>query len=172
MKHLLLPDYDFDTYLGVTPEFLKSIGKTCVLCDIDNTLVPYDVPNPTDDVCAWVKNMQDAGIKFILVSNNEKERVELFNQPLGVPFMYKSGKPSRRTVRKAMEILGDDKKNAIMLGDQLLTDVITARVSGITAVWVPTIKKVETPFFRFKSAIEKPFIKHYYKKKAKNRGQK
>lgn len=168
MKHLLLPDYDFDTYSGVTPEFLKSINKTCVLCDIDNTLVPYDVPQPTDEVVAWAKSLLDNGIKLILVSNNEKERVELFNEKIGVPTMHKSGKPSRRTVKKAMAILNDDKKNAIMLGDQLLTDVITARVSGITAVWVPTIKKVETPFFRFKSAIEKPFIKHYYKKKGKN----
>ena len=165
MKHLLLPDYDFDTYKGVTPEFLKSIGKNCVLCDIDNTLVPYDVPNPTDDVITWANNLLNNGIKLILVSNNEKERVELFNQPLGLTYLYKSGKPSRRTVKKAMSILKDNKQNAIMLGDQLLTDVITARLSGITAVWVPTIKKVETPFFRFKSAIEKPFIKHYYTKK-------
>lgn len=167
MKHLLLPDYDFDTYKGVTPDFLKSIGKTCVLCDIDNTLVPYDVPHPTDDVCAWVRCLQENGIKIILVSNNEKERVEKFNAPLGIPYLYKSGKPSRRTVKRAVKILEDNKNNAIMLGDQLLTDVITARVSGITAVWVPTIKKVETPFFKFKSAIEKPFIKHYYKKKNK-----
>lgn len=167
MKHLLLPDYDFDTYKGVTPDFLKSIGKTCVLCDIDNTLVPYDVPDPTEDVCLWVKSLQENGIKIILVSNNEKERVEKFDEPLGLPYLYKSGKPSRKTVKRATELLGEDKNNAVMLGDQLLTDVITARVSGITAVWVPTIKKVETPFFRFKSAIEKPFIKHYYKKKNK-----
>ena len=167
MKHPLLPDYDFDTYQGVTPEFLKSIGKTCVLCDIDNTLVPYDQPHPTEEVKTWIKSLTDSGIKFILVSNNEKERVELFNKDIGVPFMYKSGKPSKTTVKKAMAVLNDSKNNAIMLGDQLLTDVITARVSGITAVWVPTIKKVETPFFRFKSAIEKPFIKHYYKKKGK-----
>lgn len=172
MKHLLLPDYDFDTYKGVTPEFLRSIGKTCVLCDIDNTLVPYDVPTPTEDVMAWAKNLLENNIKLILVSNNDKDRVELFNKSIGVPFMYKSGKPSRRTVKKAMQILCDDKKNAIMLGDQLLTDVITARVSGITAVWVPTIKKVETPFFRFKSAIEKPFIKYYYNKKKKQNGEK
>lgn len=167
MKHLLLPDYDFDTYKGVTPEFLKSIGKTCVLCDIDNTLVPYDCPDPTEDVINWVKTLTDAGIKLILVSNNEKDRVEKFNLPLGVPYLYKSGKPSRRTVKRAVAMLNDEKNNAVMLGDQLLTDVITARVSGITAIWVPTIKKVDTPFFRFKSAIEKPFIKHYYKKKEK-----
>ncbi|MBQ4116258.1 MAG: YqeG family HAD IIIA-type phosphatase [Clostridia bacterium] len=167
MKHPLLPDFDFDTYKDITPEFLKSIEKTCVLCDIDNTLVPYDEPNPTDDVCAWVKTITDAGIKLILVSNNEKERVEKFNEKLNLPYLYKSGKPSRRTVKNALRILNGQKKNAVMVGDQLLTDVITARVSGITSIWVPTIKKVETPFFRFKSAIEKPFIKHYYKKKAK-----
>ncbi len=167
MKHLLLPDYDFDTYNGVTPEFLKSIGKTCVLCDIDNTLVPYDCALPTDEVIEWVKLLKQNGIKIILVSNNEKERVEKFNEALGLPYMYKSGKPSRKTVKKALAILGGEKENAVMLGDQLLTDVITARFSGITAVWVPTIKKVETAFFRFKSAIEKPFIKHYYKKKEK-----
>ena len=165
MKHLLLPDYDFDTYKGVTPDFLKSIGKSCVLCDIDNTLVPYDVPLPTEEVTLWAKSLTDNGIKLILVSNNEKERVEKFNAHLSLPYLYKSGKPSRKTVKVAMKKLNDDKKNAIMLGDQLLTDVITARVSGITAVWVPTIKKVDTPFFRFKSAIEKPFIKYYYNKK-------
>ena len=165
MKHLLLPDYDFDTYKGLTPEFLKSIGKTCVLCDIDNTLVPYDVPLPTEDVISWAKTLTDNGIKLILVSNNEKERVEKFNESLSLPYLYKSGKPSRKTVKNAIKKLNDSKENAIMLGDQLLTDVITARVSGITAVWVPTIKKVETPFFRFKSAIEKPFIKYYYNKK-------
>ena len=78
--------------------------------------------------------------------------------------------PSRKTVKNAMKVLGDTKDNAVMLGDQLLTDVLTARLSGITAIWVPTIKKVDTPFFRCKSAIERPFIKHYYKKKeAKNK---
>ncbi len=169
MKHPLLPDYDFDTYKEITPEFLKSIEKNCMLCDIDNTLVPYDVPEPTEDVCLWVKSMTDAGIKVILVSNNEKERVEKFNERLNLPYLYKSGKPSHRTVKNALRILNDEKKNAVMVGDQLLTDVITARVSGITSVWVPTIKKVETPFFRCKSAIEKPFIKYYYKKKAKKK---
>lgn len=170
MKHPLLPDYDFNTYQGVTPEFIKSLGKTCVLCDIDNTLVPYDMPDPTKEVCEWARNMVDSGIKLILVSNNDKERVERFNKDIGVPCLYKSGKPSRKTVKNAMKVLGDTKDNAVMLGDQLLTDVLTARLSGITAIWVPTIKKVDTPFFRCKSAIERPFIKHYYKKKeAKNK---
>jgi len=140
-----------------------------VLCDIDNTLVPYDVPYPTNEVCAWIKTLCENGIKIVLVSNNEKERVEKFNENIGVPYLYKSGKPSKRTVKRALSLVGGKKDSTVMLGDQLLTDVITARVAGITAIWVPTIKKVETPFFRFKSAIEKPFIKCYYNRKEKTK---
>lgn len=168
----MLPDYDFSTYKEITPDFLKSIGKTCVLCDIDNTLVPYDVPSPDSNVISWVNDLRNNGIKLILVSNNQKERVELFNKPLGVLYLYKSGKPSVKTVKKALSVLHENKKNAVMIGDQLLTDIITARISGITAIWVPTIKKVETPFFRFKSSIEKPFIRYYISKKNKTKGEK
>ncbi len=167
MKKYLLPDYDFPTFVGVTPEFLKSIGKNAVLCDIDNTLVPYDQALPTDEVCAWVRNLLDNGIKIAFVSNNEKERVEKFNENIGIPYLYKSGKPSRKTVKRGTQLLGSTYEETVMLGDQLLTDVLTARISGITAIWVPTIKKVETPFFRCKSAIEKPYIKYYFKNKQK-----
>ena len=106
MKKYLLPDYDFPTFVGVTPEFLKSIGKNAVLCDIDNTLVPYDQALPTDEVCEWVKNLQNNGIKIAFVSNNEKERVEKFNENIGIPYLYKSGKPSRKTVKRGTALLG------------------------------------------------------------------
>lgn len=169
MKHPLLPDLDFDTYKAVTPELIKKLGKTCILCDIDNTLVPYDVPEPTEDVCNWISNMKQSGIDIVLVSNNEKERVERFNRSLGLPYLYKAKKPLASAVKRGSALTGKTKDDAVMLGDQLLTDVLTARVSGIPALWVPSIKKVETMFFRFKSAIEKPFIKHYYKKKGKTK---
>lgn len=165
MKHFLLPDYDFPTYKEFTPDFLKDRGIDYLLCDIDNTLVPYDVALPTESVEVWTRSLKENGISLILVSNNDEDRVKKFSAPLGVPYMYKSGKPSRRTVKKALSAIGGTKERSALLGDQLLTDVLTARVSGITSLWVPTIKKVETPFFRFKSAIERPFIKHYYKKK-------
>ena len=165
MKHPLLPDFDFDTYNGVTPSLIKELGRSCILCDIDNTLVPYDIPEPTAEVRLWIENMKSEGIDIVLVSNNGKERVEKFNASLGLPYLYKSKKPLPSAVKKGSALAGKTKNDVVMLGDQLLTDVLTARTSGIPALWVPSIKKVETPFFRFKSAIEKPFIKHYYNKK-------
>ena len=164
MKHLLLPDYDFDTYKGVTPEFLKSIGKTCVLCDIDNTLVPYDVPSPTDDVITWAKQLTDSGIKLILVSNNNKERVELFNKALQLPAYYKAGKPFKKNLLNALNDMHSEVSHAAVMGDQIFTDVCAGKFNGMRAILVPPIKDKTSLFFRFKRALEKPVLKYYFKK--------
>ena len=54
------------------------------------------------------------------------------------------------------------------LGDQLLTDTLAVHRLGLISIIVPPIKDKRTPFFRFKRWLEKPFIKKYYKRKAKS----
>ena len=165
MFKLLLPDHDFETFDLITPEFLKSIGKKYLLCDLDNTLVAYDVAEPDEKVANWVRRMTESGIKLVIISNNEKDRVESFCKDLGTPFLYKAGKPSKKTVRNALALVGGNREECAVAGDQLLTDVVTARISKVTPIWVKTIKRVDRPFFRFKDAVEKPFKKYYFKHK-------
>lgn len=169
MKHLLFPDYDFPTYKEITSDFLKGLGIKCVLCDIDNTLVPYDEPSPTPEVIAWVNELRQNGIVIAFLSNNDEERVSLFNCDIKALAYHKSGKPMKKTALLAARTLGCTAKETAVIGDQLLTDVLTARAAKMTAIWVPTIKKVETAFFRMKGMIEKPFIKQYFKRKANSK---
>ena len=63
-----------------------------------------------------------------------------------------------------MREFGVKKKEFLMVGDQLLTDCLCARLAGTSVVTVPPIQPVENRFFRFKRKIEKPFIRAYYKK--------
>ena len=94
---LFVPDYYFDTVYSVTPEMLKERGVKGIILDIDNTLVPYEIPEPTEEVHAWLSSMWENGIKTAFVSNNHKERVELFNQSLNCPAFYDSGKPLKKS---------------------------------------------------------------------------
>ena len=41
LKYLLTPDYMFEKFDDITPEFLTSLGIKALLIDIDNTLAPY-----------------------------------------------------------------------------------------------------------------------------------
>ena len=134
MSSWLLPDYIFPTYRSVTPEFLKSIGVKALLIDIDNTLAPYEMPDPDVNIITWFGDLLSNGISATLVSNNDRERVERFNKDLGLPAYYKSGKPFSKNLKKAMESMGSDRTNTAMLGDQLLTDAAAGKHIGIKKV--------------------------------------
>ena len=148
----------------MTVDFLKEIGIKALLIDIDNTLAPYEMPEPDDNIRAWFKSLAENGIKATLVSNNERERVELFNATLGLPAYYKSGKPFAKNLKKAMAAMGSDRSNTAMLGDQLLTDAVAGKHIGLTTIIVPPIRDKSNLFFRSKRALEVPTIKGYVKK--------
>ena len=48
-----------------------------------------------------------------------------------------------------------------LLGDQLLTDCLSARRLGVPCIIVPPIRDKKTLFFRCKRALEKPFLAAY-----------
>lgn len=163
MKDNLTPDYMFGTYREITPEFLLEKGIRALLIDIDNTLAPYEQPDPDDHIRAWFDVLEQNGIRAALVSNNHAPRVERFNKTLGLLAFSDSGKPSRKTLELAMEKLGVTHAETAVLGDQLLTDAYGGKHIGLPAIIVPPIRDKKNLFFRFKRLCERPFIRKYAK---------
>lgn len=166
MRKYLMPDYMFDRFDDITPEFLAQIGVRGLIIDIDNTLVTYDDAEPTAAVHKWFDGLRGAGITAALVSNNGHARVTSFNVPLALPAYPNSKKPSRRALRRAMADMGRKPEETAMLGDQLLTDVLAAKRLGIRAIVVPPIKDKKSLFFRVKRGIERPYIRRFQKERA------
>lgn len=163
MKKYLIPDYMFGTFEEVTPAFLESIGVRALLIDIDNTLAPYEQPDPDERILDWFQELQKNGIRTALVSNNHAPRVERFNKSLGLIAYPDSGKPGRKTLERAMKELGVTHAETAMLGDQLLTDCFAGKHIGLRAIIVPPIKDKTNLFFRSKRFLERPFIRKYAK---------
>ncbi len=161
MPDLLLPDYIFGKFDDITAELLSSLGIKALLIDIDNTLAPYEAAEPDERIKRWFSMLGENGIKATLVSNNEKERVELFNKSLGLPYYYKSGKPFPKNLKKAMQDMGSDRTNTAMLGDQLLTDAAAGKNLGLITFIVPPINDKSNAFFRAKRALEVSTIRKY-----------
>ena len=163
MKSYLIPDYMFGTFVEVTPAFLQSIGVRALLIDIDNTLAPYEQPDPDERILDWFSELEKNGIRTALVSNNHAPRVERFNKSLGLIAYPDSGKPGRKTLERAMKELGVTHTETAMLGDQLLTDCFAGKHIGLRAIIVPPIKDRTNLFFRSKRFLERPFIRKYAK---------
>ncbi|MBQ7337038.1 MAG: YqeG family HAD IIIA-type phosphatase [Clostridia bacterium] len=157
----LIPDYMFERYDEITPAFLASIGVRALLIDIDNTLAPYEQPDPDERNFAWVAAMREAGVGLTFVSNNHRARVERFAAPLGIPAYWDAGKPMRKTLDIAMAALGSGVEDTAMLGDQLLTDAYAGKHIGLRTLIVPPIRDKRSLFVRAKRWIERPYIRKY-----------
>ena len=164
MPSPLMPDYMFRTFDEITPAFLRSLGVCAVLADIDNTLAPYEQPEPDERIKGWIDSLAEAGIRIAFVSNNDRERVELFNRSLGVPAYAKSGKPFKKNLIKAMNAIGGTRRTTVMLGDQLLTDALAGHNLGVKCLIVPPIRDKKNAFFRFKRWLEKPVVRKFKKR--------
>ena len=159
-----MPDLYLDDIYEITPEMLTAKGIKTVLLDIDNTLVTYDDPMPTESVLHWLEALNNAGISAAFISNNHKDRVELFNSELKYFATWDSHKPSGKCYRAAMKYLGTDNSNTAVIGDQVFTDVWSAKRLGLFAILVKPIKDKTSLFFRSKRALEKPILRRYKKK--------
>ena len=163
MKFTLVPEYRFERFDDVTVDFLISIGARGVLLDIDNTLEPYEHPLPGEHVIKWLSELHDAGIKTAIVSNNGWDRVNSFNEGIGMPAYAKAGKPFKKNLLHAMKDIGTEREETVFIGDQILTDVWAAHNAGIRAILVPPINDKKDPFTKFKRLLEKPILKRWEK---------
>ena len=158
------PDYTFASYRDVAPEALRAHGIEVLLLDIDNTLAPYEQPDPDEKITAWLSALAAAGIRTAFLSNNHEARVTRFNETLERPAVYDAGKPSARKGKKLMRALGGNKKNTAMMGDQVFTDVWTARALGVTAILVPPIRDKRNALTRFKRCLERGVLRRYHRR--------
>ena len=140
------------------PELLESEGISALLVDIDNTLAPYEQPEPDETHFGWLKRL-GTGVSCALISNNKLPRVERFARELGIPAYADCKKPRTKHLRRALSGLGVPPGRAAILGDQIFTDCLAAKRLGMKAYIVPPIKDKKNLFFRFKRLLEKPFLR-------------
>ena len=167
MKFTFVPEYRFDTFDMASAEFLASIGVKGIILDVDNTLEPYEHPLPGEHVVRWLNSLRENGISAAIVSNNGRERIELFNKELGLPAYYKAKKPFKKNLLRAMADMNTTLEDTILMGDQVFTDVWAAHNAGIRAILVPPINDKRDILTRSKRLLERPVLRKYEKRNNK-----
>lgn len=112
-------------------------GITCVLVDRDNTLVPRDTKVAPPKVRAWLNDLASAGISVCMVSNNfHTKSVCESAEDLGVSVVHHAMKPAPVAVHIALSKMGATRKEAVLVGDQLFTDVMAGKLAGVATILV------------------------------------
>ncbi len=160
------PDAYLDSAYEIDYEELYRQGYRGVIFDIDNTLVPHGAPADARSI-ALFERLRAIGLASMLLSNNKEPRVKMFNDEVHSQYIYKAGKPSIRSYKKAMERMGTDASTTFFVGDQLFTDVWGAKKAGIRTFLVKPIHPKEEIQIVLKRRLE--WIVLFFYRRSKGR---
>ena len=158
MSFSLFPDGFYNSVMDIRPDDLTRRGITLLLADLDNTLVPYKTPLPTEELKRWREELNAGGVELFLLSNSRKPgRPKRFADALGIRFIGHAGKPKRGGYKKAMKQTGRTPAQTAIVGDQIFTDILGGKRSGITALLVRPIRLAGNPGRYLRYWAETPF---------------
>ena len=138
-------------------------GIKGMIFDIDNTLVPYDVAEPTPEIVELFNQLKNEGFKICLMSNNVEDRVMRFNKNLKVFAIHKSAKPRTKNFKRALELMNLSKEEVAIVGDQIFTDVYGGNRTGVKTILVKPVSEKDEWITKIKRGIEQRVIRHYEK---------
>jgi putative phosphatase len=134
----------YHTLAEIPLEELHEQGKKLILLDVDNTLVRWKQEDFEDHVLAWLDRARELGFNMCILSNTRHpERLTRISNRLKIPFIRSRFKPSRRMYLMALKKFSAKPEEAVMIGDQILTDILGSNRAGIEAIWLNRISHHE-----------------------------
>ncbi|CCI86109.1 YqeG family HAD IIIA-type phosphatase [Lactobacillus gigeriorum] len=152
---LFRPKYTIDTIYNLKTEKLVQMGIKAVFSDLDNTLLAWNKFETAKEMDRFNQKLAKAGIKLVVISNNNAERVGKVLDPYGIEFVAKSKKPLPFAIIREVEELGLKKDEVMMVGDQLITDMQAGNLAGVKTVLVKPLVETDKWNTRINRFFEK-----------------
>ena len=152
-----------DAY-SIDYEALYKEGVRALLFDIDYTLVPHGAP-ADERASELIKKLAGRGFQILFVSNNNKDRAEMFAKGLPARCVTGAMKPLPKGYAQAVKLTGLKKEQVVLIGDQLFTDVLGARLYGLRAILTGRVDTERELSLKVKSKIEKGLFLIYNRDK-------
>ncbi len=134
---IFTPDRFVSSVDRIDLDALAADGVRAILLDRDNTLVPRDRREAPAEVAAWLDRARSMGMELCMVSNNwHRSHVERSAGELGIDWISHAMKPAPFALAAALKRLGVRPEEAVMVGDQLYTDVAAANLAHVRSILV------------------------------------
>jgi uncharacterized protein len=130
----LRPDAHIASLVDVRVDQLWDRGLRGIVLDLDNTCCAYHQPELAEGVADWVRAARDRGFRIVMVSNNFSERVAAAGAQLGVETVPNALKPLPFGFLRALRLLGTRRRETVVIGDQVFTDMLGGKLLGLRTV--------------------------------------
>lgn len=153
---LLKPNLVINSVLDLPLNELLMKGYKGIIIDLDNTLTEWNSLTCEPAIEQWLDTAKRMGFSFCIVSNNGSRRVKSLATNWKIHFIPNAIKPRKRAFFRAIELMGTDNENTLVIGDQLFTDILGGNRAGLFTVLVNPLSNKEfigTKIVRFLECI-------------------
>lgn len=163
-------DYYYKNIYDINYSKLKKAGIKYLVYDLDNTLGLITEKNCPKESVELIKKLKK-DFKVYIISNNTKKRLTPYLNELGIEGVWWSMKPFTRGLRKLLKNNNLKKSEMVIIGDQLVTDILAGNRFGIRTVLVDPLGIKDLKITSLNRLIEKEIIKYYRKRGIFERGK-
>ncbi len=155
------PDIKLNRITDISLQLLKKNNINTLILDVDNTLSTHHGTVLVDGLADWLDSMKKSGIKLIILSNSKEKRVGPFAENLNLDYVSLGLKPLPFKYFTAIKKIGGKRKSTAIVGDQLFTDCLGAKLAGITSIILNPVLPEPMLSFRIRRNLEKRLYKKY-----------
>lgn len=160
LKKLFGPKWYCPNLYEIDFNVLKQNGINTIFFDLDNTLVPFYEQYATLQTKEFLNALKENDFTIFVISNNHHKRVATFANDLKINYLNSAYKPAIFRLKKLLKKNNLKKNQIVMVGDQLLTDVIAAKRLKVASILVePAVK----------DDLKKTKLNRFFDKKIRNR---
>ena len=165
LNRLFWPDEYVKSVKDIDFKKIYHDGFRGLIFDIDNTIAVYDGFKIENDIMDLFVDLEKMGFKICFVSNSLRNRVGYFENRFNIKSFSMALKPLPFGITNGINYLNLPKDKIMMVGDQILTDVLGARLKSMCVVLVKPIKEKVEFFAKIKRRIEVKILNKYLENK-------
>lgn len=121
-------------------QHLKEQGIKTLFFDLDNTIIGYDETEISPSHVRFFKALSKQ-FNIVIISNSGKKRVKPALAKTQLKHVWHAKKPLNCGLKKALKMVSGQKKETVLIGDQLMTDVLGGNSFGIDVILVRSVKR-------------------------------
>ena len=164
MRSILRVHWDSNLPIyAISQSVLQKEGISCLLLDVDGTLVNRKSTKITKAVKNWISESKKQFSLYLISNNPSKKRIAKIAKELNLKYKYNASKPRKKVTLYAIKEIGREPKNIAIIGDRIFTDIIVGNRCNIKTILVKRLNRDGLPIkFNLTLTIEK-LISHFIK---------
>jgi len=153
------PDYNLENVYKIDFQELKEQGVKCLMFDLDSTVMVSKSANFLPKTLEWFNTFLN-DFEVAIISNNKNDKyIENANNIAPCKVIGRADKPNPKVMKGYLDSVGINPKEAVMIGDRPLTDILAGKLLGCKTILVGSINPTENLPTKLVRALERSTIR-------------